>query len=179
MNAPVAIAGYAFSGSLCRIRKFETMDGNRYCITIFNLSDYKHLHFAHDEYKWIICKLHMLLSTQTIYSTCTNTSTINKSRVQFNIRQIPFNGDFKIKFGKQNFTIGLVTAFGLVKTTPFVDIDVSSVSKMCFTCDSNWDICICETCSVFRRMCDFEASAREFFSHPKPVNVVFTSPNAE
>lgn len=176
VSAPTAIIQYVFSGSLCRIRKFETFDGLRHCITIFSLSDYKRLHFPHNEYKHIISKLYTLLSTQTILPSNINTS---NSSVQFNIRQPPFDGDFKMKFGGQCFTIGPVTAFGILNTTPFTDFDVSSVNKNHLTCDSKWDICVCETCPVFTRMCDFEASAREIFPHRKTVNIVFSNPDPD
>lgn len=159
--AQTATTEYVFSGSLCRIRKFETLDGLRHCITIFSLADYKHLHFPHDEYKCLIGKLYMILSTQTILPS--SVAATNNSVVQFTISHHPFDRDFKIKFGKQSLTIGLVTAFALVNTTPFIDFDVSSVNKKQFTCDSKWDICVCGTCPVFRRMCDFETSAREIF----------------
>lgn len=65
MELSTAINECAFSGSLCRIQKFETVDGMRYCLTIFSLSDYKHLHFPHDEYKWLIDKLYTLHCMQT------------------------------------------------------------------------------------------------------------------
>lgn len=185
MNASTTITEYAFGGSLCRIRKFETIDGLRHCITIFSLSDYKNLHFPHDEYKHVINKLYTLLSTQTIFPHAT-INTINSS-VQFAIRQAqaqpqpqpPFVGDFKITFGDQWLTIDPITAYGLLNTTPFTDFEVSSVNKTHLTCDSKWDICICEACPVFRRMCDFEASARRIFPHRKTVNVVFSTQDSE
>lgn len=163
---PTTTMEYVFNGSLCSIREFQTLNGSHYCLTIFSLYDYKHLHFPNDEYKWITSKLYALLSTTAIKSNATNSDVLT-------IKQQPFNSDFKIKFGKQNLTIGSVTAFGLVKTTPFTDFVVSSDNKNRFTCDSKWDICICGTCPVFRRMCDFEARAREIFPQRRPVNVVF------
>lgn len=66
VSRPSTITEYAFSGSLCRIREYETADGLRYCLTIFSLSDYKHLHFQHDEYKYLNSKLYALLLTQAI-----------------------------------------------------------------------------------------------------------------
>lgn len=171
MEAPTFIQEYVFGGSLCRICEFETLDGLRYCITIFSLSDYKHLHFPHDEYKLFISRLYMLLYPQTILPTPSN----HNSSANFTIGQTPPVGDFKIKFEKQSFIVGPVTAFGLVNTAPFTDFDVSSAVKMDFACDSKWGICICERCPVFRRMCDFELSAREIFPHRKPVNIVFDS----
>lgn len=176
MCAPTAIAEYVFSGSLCRIRKFETYDGLRYCITIFSVSDHKHLHFAYEEYKLLISKLYMLLTTQT---TLPPTKTTNNTNAQINITQLPFDGEVKITFEKNCLTIGPVTAFGLLSTMPFTDFDVSSDSKKHLTCDSKWDICICKTCQVFKRMCDFEARACELFPHRKTENIVLTNQDWE
>lgn len=53
-DKPTVKAEYAFSGSLCRICEFKTADCVRYCITIFSLSNYKYLHFPHEEYKLLI-----------------------------------------------------------------------------------------------------------------------------
>lgn len=172
MCAPTTTAEYAFSGSLCCIREFQTVDGSHYCLTVFSLSDYKYLHFPHDEYKWLICKLYALISTSTMKSDASNSDVLT-------IKQVPFDSDFKIKFGNDSLTIVPVTAFGLVKTIPFADVDVFSVCKDQITCDDKWDICTCQTCPVFRRMCDFEASAREKFVHRKPVNVLLITPAAE
>lgn len=163
-----AIREYAFSGSLCCIREFETVDGLRYCLIIFSLSDYRHLHFPHEEYKNIISKLYALQSTHAILH---NTSVSNPDVLT--VKQIPFNNDFKIKFGIHGLTVGPVTAFGLVKTSPFTDVDVfSSVNKNHFTCDSEWDICTCKTCPVFKRLIEFEATAVMKFPQPRPENVI-------
>lgn len=168
MNIPTVITEYAFSGSLSRIREFETMDGLRCCLTIFSLSDYKHLHFPHDEYEWLISKLHAHLSTQSIFPTS------NNSDAHVSIDLPPsFDGDFKIKSGQHSLTIGPVTAFGLVKTSPFTDVDVFSVNKNQFKCGSKWDICTCKACPVFSRLIEFEASAKRILSHSKSVNVIF------
>lgn len=144
MSTPTAITEYAFSGSLCRIRKFETVDGSRCCITIFSLSNYKHLHFPHDEYMWLIIKLNELYSTQTRLPTASNSDVLT-------VRQLPFDGDFKIKFGIRSLIIGPVTAFGIVNTTPFTNVD-----KNQFICEAKWDICTCKTCPAFKRLIDFE-----------------------
>lgn len=168
MSIPTAIREYAFSGSLCRIREFETLDGLRYCLTVFSLSDYKYLHLPHDDYKLLISKLYALLSTQAIYPTASNSDVLN-------IKQIPFDGDFKIEIGRHmRLTIGSVTAFGLVKSTPFTDFDVFSNNKNRFTCDSKWDICICKECPVFTRLVEYEESAQKLFSVRRPVNVILT-----
>lgn len=173
MSIPTTINVYAFSGGLCRIHAFETGDGSRYCLTIFSLSDYKHLHFPHDEYKWLIRKLYAHLSTQAIFPTASNSDARKLNDVS--IKLLPFDDDFKIKFGRHNLTIGPVTAFGLVKTSPFADIDVFSVNKKNhITCDPKLDICICKTCPVFSRLIEYEARGQRLF-HRKPENVIFTS----
>lgn len=160
-------AEYVFSGSLCRIREFKTLDCVRYCITIFSLSDYRHLHFPHEEYKWVIKKLYVLLSPQSI---APDSSMFFDSSLS--VKQLPFNGDFKIKFGVHNLTIGPVTAFGLVKTAPFTFSDIFSINKNRFNCDQKWDICICKMCPIFSRMLNFEESAREIFPLRKAENVI-------
>lgn len=152
MSIPTTTTVYAFSGSLCRIHKFETADGLRYCLTIFSLSDYKHLHFPHDEFKLLIIKLYALLSTQSIFPIASKSNVLN-------IKQLSFDGDFKIQFGRHNLSIGPVTAFGLAKTALFADVDVFSVNKNQLTCDSKWDICTYEKCPVFNRLIEYEASA--------------------
>lgn len=165
MSAPTITNEYAFCGSFCRIRKFQTVDGSHYCLTVFSLSNYKHLHFPHDEYKWLIYKLYALLSPSTI-----KPHTINSEELA--VEQQPFDGDIKIKFGSRKLTIGPVTALGLVKTMPFADIDVFSINKDRITCDSKWDICTCETCPVFSRLLDFEESAREKFPLRQTENII-------
>lgn len=161
MSTPSIITEYAFSGSLCRIHEFKTLYGTRCCLTIFSLSDYKHLHFPHDEYKCLIRKLYMLLSTQAILPSASN------SNVQFTIKQLPDDEDFKIKFGIHSLTIAPVTAFGLVKTTPFYP-----VNKKLITCDFKWDICTCKKCPVFKRLIDYEIAAAVRFSYRRPENVI-------
>lgn len=168
-SEPNAITEYAFSGSLCRIREFETADGLRYCLTIFSLSDYKHLHFPHNEYNCLIKKLYALQSTQSILPSA------SKLNVCMVVKLIPFDCDFKIKFGNHNLTIGPVTAIGLVRTAPFDDVDVFSVNKKPFTCDSKWDICTCNSCPVFKRLIEFEACVLRRFSHRRPKNVILKS----
>lgn len=167
MSIPTTISEYAFGGSLCRISKFKTVDGARYCLTIFSVSDYKHLHFPHDEHKWLIIKLNALLSTQAILPNASKSDALS-------IKQLTIDGDFKIKFGIHSLTIGPVTAFGLVKTTPFDDVNVSTTNKNHLTCDSKWDICTCKTCPVFKRQTDFEAAALVKYSYHRPENVIFT-----
>lgn len=179
MSTPTAIAEYVFSGSLCRIRKFEKIDETCYCLTIFNLSDYKHLHFPHYEYELLSRKLSGCITTQTVLYRANNPDMQKINDDVLSIKLQPFDGDFKIKFVNQSLTIGPVTAYGIVNTHPFAGADVFSVDKIRFTCDSKWDICICGTCPIFRRMCDFEASAREIFSQRKPENIVFTTPDIE
>lgn len=167
VSTPTTIREYAFSGSLCRIHEFQTLDGLRYCVTIFSLSNYKQLHFPHDEYKILMCKLHVLLSTQSI--AIFNRSTwqkSNDSRLSIEQEQLPYNEDFKISFGNLSMTIGPVTAFGLLKTTPFVD-DKNVV------CDPKWDICACKSCPVFKRLSDFEAAAKEHSVNCRIENMIF------
>lgn len=177
VSIPSVTSEYAFSGSLCRICEFETIDGSRYCVTIFSLSDYKHLHFPHDEYKMLIRKLCALLSTQAIAAH--DNSTGQKSDdSRLTIEQLPFNGDFKIRFGILTMTIGSVTAFGLLKTTPFIfenDNNNNNVSanEKHFMCDPKWDICTCKSCPVFSRLIDFEAAAREHFPNYETKNIIF------
>lgn len=163
MNTPTAIIENVFSGSLCRIRKFETLNGLRYCLTVFSLSDYKHLHFPHDEYEMLIAKLHACLSTHTILPIACNSNVLS-------IKQEPFDGDFKINFGEHRMTIGSLTAYGLVKTAFFSD--VSYANKKQFTCDSKWDICICKTCPAFSRLIDFESTALKLFARRKLKNLI-------
>lgn len=165
MSAPTEIKEYAFSGSLCRISKFETLDGERYCLRIFSLSDYKHLHFPHDVYKWIINKLYAFQCMYAIMPTVYSSDVLP-------IQLTPFDEDFKIQIGFQSIKIGPVTAIGLVKTTPFTDVDVFSVNEKQFTCDSKWDICTCRTCPAFKRLIEYEATALERFSQRKPENVI-------
>lgn len=159
MSEPTAVNECAFSGSLCRIREFKTDDGLRYCLTIFSLADYKHSHFPHDEYNCLISKLNTLQSPYAMLPTARNSDTLS-------VKQIPFDLDLKIKFGIHNLTIGPVTAFGLVKTSPFTD------DKKKFPCDSKWDVCTCKTCSVFTRLIDFEATAVEEIPQRRPKNVI-------
>lgn len=166
-DKPTVKAEYVFSGSLCRIREFKTADCVRYCITIFSLSNYKYLHFPHEEYKLLIKKLYALLSPQSFSST--SSSAFNSS---LSVKQLPFNNEFKIKFGEHNLTIGSVTAFGLVKTAPFTFVDVFSINKNRFSCDPKWDICTCKMCPVFSRLIDFEKRAREIFPHREPESVI-------
>lgn len=172
MSAPSVIYEYAFSGSLCRICEFQTENRIRYCLTVFNLSNYNHLHFPHYEYKYLIGKLNAYLSTQArLYTACdSDDQKLNGSVLT--IKQIPFSGDIKIKFGGHRLEIGPVTVNGLVKFTPFTFADVFSANENHFTCDSRWDICICKTCSVFNRLIEFEAVAITRFPHRKPVNVI-------
>lgn len=159
MCIPTRISEYAFSGSLCRIREFETLDGLRYCINIFSLSDYKHLHFPHYEYKYLVSKLYACQSTQAIFQSAYKSYEQKLNVSVLKILHSPFNSDFKIKFGENSLTVGPVTAFGIVKTAPFRDVDIFSVNMNQFTCDSKWDICACKTCPVFRRLIEYEATA--------------------
>lgn len=142
ISTPTTTTEYAFSGSLCRIREFQTMDGSHYCLTVFSLSVYKHLHFPHDEYKWLISKLYALLFPSAIKPHACNSNALT-------IKQQPFDGDFRIKFESDSLTSGPVTAFGLVKTVPFADVDVFSVSKNQIACDSKWDICTLGRVNLF------------------------------
>lgn len=153
MNTPTTTKEYAFSGSLCRVHQFETADGLRYCLTTFNLYDYKHLHFPHNEYKYIISKLHALLSTTTASNS--NVEKLNVNVNALSIKQLPFDDDFKIKFGGECLNIGPLTAFGLINTSPFENVD--NINH--FVCDSKWDICTCAECPVFKRLVDYEAVA--------------------
>lgn len=171
IDKPTTIAAYAFSGCLCYIRHFETLDGLRFCLTIFSLSDYKHLHFPHDEYKLVISKLYALQCIQSILPSTSN-SDVQKLIVK---QQRPFIDDFKIKFEKHILTVGPVTAYGLVKTAPFRVNDVFSIDKTPFTCNPEWDICICRRCSVFKRLFEFESTVISKFYHRKTENVILSS----
>lgn len=172
MSTPTATTEYAFSGSLCRICEFETADGLRYCLTIFSLDDYKHLHFPHDEYKCLMSKLYALLSTQTIIASASNSDVLKSNFNALSINQLPFDDDFKIKFGGVCLNIGPVTAFGLVNTSPYESVDVFSLAKKHFVCDPKWDICTCAMCPVFKRLIDYEAAARMIFPDRNPQNVI-------
>lgn len=145
------IAEHAFSGSLCYVRQFETWDGLRFCLTIFSLSDGKHLHFPHNEYKLLCSKLYALQSTRSILPIRPGSDILHvKERLC----------DFQIKFGCYTLAIGPVTAIGLVNTAPFADVDVFSViDKQDFTCIPELDLCVCKGCPVFKRLHDFEALA--------------------
>lgn len=169
-TTPSTTKEYAFSGSLCRIREFETADGLCYCLTTFSLADYKHLHFPHDEYKCLIRKLYALLSTQALLPIASNSDAPKLCIKQ----RLPLDDGFKIKFGGGCLNIGPVTAFGLVNTSPFESVDVFfSVNKNNFACDPKRDVCICATCPVFKRLIDFEAAAAlKIFSEQNPQNVV-------
>lgn len=161
----------AFGGSLCYVRQFETSDGLRFCLTIFSLYDYNHLHFPHDEYKLLIGYLYALQSTQTISSSSNNGLDVQKFKEHFlNIKRYSMNGDFKIKFGVNSLNIGPITAFGLVKTAPFSEVDVFfSNNAQHFTCVPECEICICKKCPVFKRVVEFEAE----FRYCRPENVIF------
>lgn len=159
MRTPTAITECAFSGSLCRIRKFETVDGSRYCLTVFSLGDYKQLHFPCDEYKYLTNKLCALLSAQAILPTTSET---------LSIKPPADNNDFKIKFGTHRLTIGSVTAFGLVKTNPFN----FWTNKDLIACDSKWDICTCKKCPVFKRLVDYEMTSATRNSYRRVENVI-------
>lgn len=168
MGAPTSTKEYAFSGSLCCIREFEIMDGSRYCITVFSVSDYKQLHFPHEEYNILTSKLRALQSPQSVMPT-TNTSAGQKS---LTIQQpSTFDGDFKIKLGHFNLTIGPVTSFGILKTSPFDDAAVANQKH--FTCDSKWDICTCKSCPIFKRLIDYKANAKKKFMNRKTESIVF------
>lgn len=166
IDKPITRTEHAFSGSLCRTSEFKTSDGLRYCLIIFSLSNYKHLHFQHFDYKWLINKLYALQSMQSIQPT---TYAYNSDVI---IKQRPFIDDIKIKFGTHSLTIGPVTAFGLVKTAPFADVDVFSVNRNYFTCDPEWDICTCKRCPIFKRLIEFEQTALTEFPHRRLENVI-------
>lgn len=169
MSKPTVIHKHAFGGSLCCIREFQTTYGIRCCLTIFSLSDYKILHFPHYEYKCIINTIFTHLSTET------KINNPNDSDVQvFTIKQLPF-GELKIKIGEYTLKVGPVSAFGLLKHTPLSDFD-SFTDKSATNwnvCDSKWDICICKTCPVFKRLIEYEARARQITRQSKPQNVLF------
>lgn len=167
VSKPNAISEYAFSGSLCRIREFETLDGPRYCMTIFSLSDYKHLHFPHDEYEILIRKLSVLLSTHEI-AISADSPWQNSNDSRLTITQHPINGCFKIKFGFYNMLITPVTAIGLLKTAPFTNVNEDEKQ---LKCDPKLDICACKSCLVFKRLIDFEAAAKK--TNCKLENIIF------
>lgn len=169
IDKPTSIAAYAFSGSLCYVRQFETLDGSRYCLTIFSLSDYKHLHFPHDEYKLVVSKLYALQCTQTIFPALAANSdvTVKQERA--------FIDDFKISFGEHSLKVGPVTGYGLVKTAPFRIADVFSLDESPFTCNPQWDICICKRCPVFKRLFEFETTVIAKFHRRKSENVILST----
>lgn len=173
VSTPIAITEYAFSASLCRIREYKTFDGLRYCLTVFSLADYRQLHFPFDEYKCLMVKLYTLLSMRAIFPP-THSDTCKLNVNALSLKQMPLTGgDFKIKFGRNCLNIGPVTAFGLVNTCPFDDIDIFSVANkkdlVRFGCDRKWDICTCGMCPVFKRLVDFESTACNILSN----NVLF------
>lgn len=155
---PISIKEYAFSGSICRIREFQTDDGLRYCLTTFSLYDYKHLHFPHYEYRYITQNLYALQSAYAILPTAYHSN-------ELSIIQLPFDGTYKIKFGADTLKFGPVTSFGIIKSAPFADIDIFSINRTSFTCDDKWDICTCQNCPVFKRLVDFEKAALLKFSN--------------
>lgn len=172
ISKPTKTREYAFSGSLCHLKEFDTLDGSRYCITIFSLSDYKHLHFPHEEYQILMTKLQSLLSTHAIMTNTKTDSTNWRSNERTpSITLLPFFGDFKVKLGIHSLTIGKVTAFGLLKTSPFTNDDVTDDEKR-FQCDLKWDICACKSCPIFKQLIDFEAAAKKKFPHRKPVTII-------
>lgn len=158
MSAPCAITEYAFSGSLCRIREFETSDGLRYCLTVFNLSNFDYLHFPHDEYRCLINQLHAHQSTQAILLSAINSDVHKLNDCMLSVKHTPFVDDFKIKLGVHDLKVGIVTVFGLLKTAPFA-IDVSVTNHKQFTCDREWDICACKSCPIFKHLIDCESTA--------------------
>lgn len=170
VNEPTILSECAFSGSLSLVRQYETSDGLRFCLTIFNLYDYNHLHFPHDEYKLLIGYLYALQSTQTI-SPSKNGLDVQTFKEHFlKIKRCSMNGSFKIKFGKYSLTFGPITAFGLVKTSPFSEVDVFFTNNaQHFTCIPECDICVCKKCPIFKRVVEFEAE----FRHCRPENVNF------
>lgn len=169
MSKPSSTAEYAFSGSLCNICSFETEDGIRYCLTIFSLSDYRQLHFPHDEYKHLIDKLNMLLSTHEILP---DVQKINYCASVLTIKQITSVGDFKIKFGDCRINIGPITTFGLVKVSPFVSVNNFAGRENNFTCNAKWDICTCGKCPVFKRLLSYEEAAKEKYPNRRLENVI-------
>lgn len=157
-DKPTAVHEYAFSGSLNRVREFETLDGSRYCLTVFSLADYKHLHFPHEEYKELACKLHRAVSQQTSAVTKPEISS-SSSPSQIAANQIPCSEDFELKFQSYRMRVGPITAFGIVKTAPFErynTVDANKHSSMLSSWMSKYDICICGSCEVFKRLIDFE-----------------------
>lgn len=170
MRTPTAITEYACSGSLFRIQEFITADGLRYCLTIFSLSDYNHLHFSHDEYKLFIRKLIARLSMQARLSAESNACDHKLNDIDLSIT---CGADIKIQLDeKYNLIIGSVTAFGLANTIPFADI---GFNKKQLTCNFKWDICTCKTCPVFSRLIEYESKCKRLFGYCKPKNIVFTS----
>lgn len=133
----------------------------RYCLTIFNISDSKHLHFPHDEYKLLCRKLYALQSTRTIFPSGSDLVRVKEQ----------LHG-FKIKFGSYTMRIGPVTAIGLVNTTPFTDVDVFSSIKPDFTCIPELDLCVCKSCPVFKRLYDLEAVVLNVPEPPRLKNVL-------
>lgn len=168
MSVPTAVTEYAFSGSLCRIRAFETADGFQYCLTVFSLSDYKHLHFPHEEYKWLISKLSVHFFTETV--ACK--PNVDKLTDALSIKMSLFYDDFKINFEEHCLTIGKVTAFGLVNSTPFAGDDIFSVNKSGIACDYKWDVCTCNACPALIRLLELEADVLMKFPQRKVKNVI-------
>lgn len=159
MSAPTAMREFAFSGSINRVREYKTeMDGSRYCITVFSLHDYKYLHFPHEEYMELISKLYAATSPQTLAI-----NTIPK-KTSLIINQIPFTENFELRFGCYKLQIGPVTAFGIIRTAPFGDycIQGNDYSSRSLTCMPKYDICVCGSCTVLKRLTDFEKFQKQF-----------------
>lgn len=95
--------------------------------------------------------LYVLLSTSAIKPTTDNSNVLT-------IKQQPFDGDFKIKFGSDSLTLRSTIAFWFIQTTPFDNINVFSVNKDKIVCSVKWDICTCQTCPVFKRLIEFESA---------------------
>lgn len=158
------ILEYAFSGSLCRIREFKTFDGLRYCLSIFSLSDHKRIHYPHDEYAWLVKKLLLHVSPQAIHPTSYSDDRQKLNDIELTIQHALYN-DIKIKCGKKCLTVGIVTAFGLVRTAPryLVANEFLNDVENVLACDPKWDICTCKNCPVFSRLREYEliASVRD------------------
>lgn len=146
---PFAIKTYAFGKSLCRIREFETLDGSRYCLTLFRLYDYKYLHLPHEEYMHTINKIRKLYTPHAFWHLEI------RDDPDITVKQLS-NGQYNIKFGCISMHFGKGTAYWLQCSAPFLD-------KRPITCCVQLDVCACEMCPAFDRLIKYEVATKRIF----------------
>lgn len=153
LKKPDLVVEYVFRDTLCRIREFKTDDGLRYCLTLFDLLNCKHVHFQYAEYKSLISELWAQTTMQTIrYSEEMATRTTTNPILSV-VPPFVITDDFKIKLGKHNLNIAAVTGFGLIKTSPMDERDVyCNESKNIPACDFELEICTCKGCTLYSRL---------------------------